>query len=178
MAITKIVQTLLQTMDRHNRHTLVQRGGRLISATSSVNHPIEEENVQQLEESIGYRLPGDYRIFLMKFNGAKIFQELLDGENIGGGIELFSIQEIVENLEYMDSKIQFLQIGYVEQRYLTISLEAMEKKNLNYLYLQENIEGPRPLHLNVEIFLDRYIVSQGSVFWDWPIYTAENYYYK
>jgi len=174
MAIMKIVQTLLQTRDSHNRHTLVQRDGRIISATSSINQPIEEENVLQFEDSIGCRLPEDYRLFLMNFNGAKIFQELLDGENIGGGLELFSIQEIVENLEYMDTRKQFLPIGYVDQQYLSITLEAIEKKNPNYLFLLGNTDGPRPLQLNVEMFLDRFIVSQGSAFWDWPIYTAKN----
>ncbi len=32
------------------------------------------------------------------------------------------------------------------------------------------------MKLNFEIFLDRYIMSQGADFWEWNIYTAENYY--
>ncbi|MGE6683475.1 SMI1/KNR4 family protein [Paenisporosarcina sp. NPDC076907] len=177
MDVTKIIQTLIQTMDSQKRHTLIKTGGRLTSVISSINQSDEEKNVLQFEERIGYRLPDDYRLFLMKFNGVKIFQELLDGRNIGGGLELFSIQEIVENLEYMDKKSKLLPIGKVEQQFLVISLEAIEKKNPNYLFLLDHIDGPRPLHLNLELFLDRFIVSQGSVFWEWPIYTAENYYY-
>ncbi|MGE6489912.1 SMI1/KNR4 family protein [Paenisporosarcina sp. NPDC076898] len=177
MDVTKIIHTLIQTMDSQKRHTLVKTGGRLTSVTSSINKPNEEKNVLQFEEKIGYRLPDDYRLFLVKFNGVKIFQELLDGRNIGGGLELFSIQEIVQNLEYMDPNNKLLPIGKVEQQFLTISLEAIEKKNPNYLFLLDHIDGPRSLHLNVELFLDRFIVSQGSVFWEWPIYTAVNYYH-
>ncbi len=40
--------------------------------------------------------------FITLHNGAKIFQILADGENIGGGLYLFSLEEIEEELKYED----------------------------------------------------------------------------
>lgn len=33
-----------------------------------------------------------------------------------------------------------------------------------------------PLSMNLELFIDRYMIAQGTNFWNWSIYTAKNFY--
>lgn len=54
-------------------------------------------------------------------------------------------------------------------------MECVKNNQPNYLYLCSFLES-MPLNLNLELFVDRYIISQGSNFWDWPVYTADNFY--
>ncbi|GFM13721.1 SMI1 / KNR4 family protein [Bacillus sp. FW1] len=56
-----------------------------------------------------------------------------------------------------------------------IDKDKLDEGDPNYLYILE-IGEYTPLNLNFEIFLDRYIQSNGEAFWVWQYYTAENYY--
>ncbi|BEV37428.1 hypothetical protein BSB_05010 [Bacillus stercoris] len=56
-----------------------------------------------------------------------------------------------------------------------IDKDKLDKGDPNYLFILA-IGEYTPLNLNFEIFLDRYIQCNGATFWDWPYYTAENYY--
>ncbi len=61
------------------------------------------------------------------------------------------------------------------RRMLFVNSQNQNARDPNYLWFRGFIEY-EPMKLNFEIFLDRYILSQGSSFWEWNIYTAENYY--
>ncbi|MGI2326750.1 SMI1/KNR4 family protein [Planococcus sp. YIM B11945] len=177
-SISRILASLMQKLDDKNEHLLLSHYGRLIPATSSFNQATDEteKKVLQLEKRIGYRLPKDHRLFLLEFNGARIYDRLLHGQNIGGGFHLFSVKEIFENYNMLETGYpEFLPIGDVEQQILAISLEALKNKNPNYIFRIDNMEGPVPLKMNLLMFLDYFVVSQGSVFWEWPIFDAVNF---
>lgn len=135
--------------------------------------------IQNFEAKHQITLPEDYQKFITLHNGAKIFEILSDGENIGGGLRLFSLEEIEEELKYEDlfEGINGIPIGYLlEECHLMIDKDKINQGDPNYLYIFESGLEYNPLNLNFEIFLDRYILANGEPFWDWRYYTAENYY--
>lgn len=179
MGIKKIMQAVQKAVNGNDERLLIQRDGYLLRSISTVNPPAEEEVIAKFERQIGHQLPKDYRLFLQEYNGAHIYQAILDiGVVAGGGLKIFSVQEMKESLNYMDGDFDFLPIGDVDQQHLAISIEAIQKKDPNYLFLMEHIDGPRPLGLNLLLFLDRFIVSQGANFWDWPLVNATNVRYS
>lgn len=179
MGIKNIIEAVQRLLDSNNEQLLIQQDGLIIKSTSTVNSPAEEVVIAEFERQIGYRLPKDHRSFLLEYDGANIYQFITDlGSNGGGGLEMFSVQEMKENLDYMKLVPDFLPIGSVDQQYLSISLEAMEKKNPNYLFLLTNFDGPQALNLNFHLFLERFVIAQGIQFWEWPISSADNPHYS
>lgn len=82
--------------------------------------------------------------------------------------------ELKENLYYVYSG--FLPIDSAWDHYLAISLEAIEKGDANYLYRINNNDRPQVLTLNFDLFLARFMVSQGAPSWEWPSYNAASRY--
>ncbi|ANU23050.1 SMI1/KNR4 family protein [Planococcus donghaensis] len=178
MGVKEIMEAVLQVVDSNNERRLILEEGTIIRSTSTVNPPAEEADIAEFERQIGYQLPKDYRSFLLEYNGAWILQLVTDlGSEGGGGLKIFSVEELKENLYYMDTYPGFLPIGFVYDHYLAIGLDAMEKEEPNYLYRIDNDDGPTALTLNFHLFLDRFVMSQGAPFWDWPIYNAASRYY-
>jgi hypothetical protein len=124
-------------LDCKQRLIVFQTHGRKFPTTCSFNPPIKEQEMIAFEGRIGCKLPEDYRFFLTIHNGAKIFQLLLENKNIGGGLELFSVMEIMENLEYLvylDEGTSLLPVGYLEQQFLAINLEELKRDNPNIYF--------------------------------------------
>ena len=137
------------------------------------------EEIQNFESKHQLSLPKDYTKFLTQHNGARIFDIISDGENIGGGLHLFSLEEVEEQLGYVElfEGVNGIPIGHLlEECHLMIDKNRIDQGDPNYLYLFEDGLEYTPLNLNFEIFLDRYIMCQGQPFWDWRYRTAENYY--
>ncbi len=135
--------------------------------------------IQNFQSNHKFTLPDDYLKFISQHNGAKIFEILSEGENIGGGLHLFSLEEIEEELKYelLFEGINGIPVGYLlEECHLMIDKDRVNQGDPNYLFIFESGSEYNPLNLNFEIFLDRYIMSNGDAFWDWKYYTAENYY--
>ncbi|WHY58665.1 hypothetical protein [Peribacillus simplex] len=77
-----------------------------------------------------------------------------------------------------DKPLPFIPIGSVLDGTLAISIKKLKTQEPNYLL---NFDIPseeffEDIQLNFELFLDRYIMTQGNDFWNWNTYTAENYY--
>jgi hypothetical protein len=176
MFIKNTLQSLKERLNSEQAITITGEQGELLLTTCIFKPSIVENEITDFENIINSNLPEDYKEFLRNHNGANFFQVLLDGSiNIGGGLELFSINEVLENKKNLGEDSSFIPIGYISENYLMINLESVKAKNPNYLYINSLLEA-RSLELNLEIFLDRYIISQGASFWNWTIYTAENYY--
>ncbi|MBU3230542.1 SMI1/KNR4 family protein [Shouchella clausii] len=140
----------------------------------SFNEPVTENHLSQFEKDQGINIPSDFKEFLSLHNGARIYGNLLFGEPAGGGLRLFNLDQMKEAQKYLDTKdipIAFL----LEECHLIINKKKVKKRNPNYLYILEDVDEPRPLNSSFEMFLERYILSQGSVFWDWNA-SAEVYY--
>lgn len=124
------------------------------------------------------KFPDDYKEFLLLHNGASLFSRIdEDGEEGGGELWLFSIQEIKEAVEdYNIKKGVYLPIGSVLDQSLAISSEPLKKRSLNYLGIAEIVDHYEPINLNFELFLSRFITTLGENFWEWDSWTADNYY--
>lgn len=179
MGIKEIMEAVLKTLDSNNERQLIYHDGSIYRSTSIVNPPAEEAATAQFERQIGYELPKDYRSFLLEYNGVWVYQIITElGGNGGGGLKMFSIQELKEHLHYMEDYPHFLPIGSADQQFLAISLEAIDNKNPNYLYRLDTVEGPQALNLNLHLFLTRFVVAQGAPFWEWPNYSADSHFYS
>lgn len=151
--------------------------GEVYNVSCSFNPPIKTTEIEMFERENNIKLPEDYKAFLKLHNGARIYELIAEDDiNIGGGLHLFSLDEVKEAQELELMEGLGLPIGHLlGDCYLILDTEKLKVGDPNYLNILEFTELASP-NLNFEIFLDRYIISQGVVFWDWPIYTAENYY--
>ena len=171
--ITKSLDTLKNRLGTNGEILIYGEKGNYYEGICSFNLSAEDNEILYLEKENGIKFPEDYRMLLNYSNGIKLFQMVIDNINIGGGLELFSLNEIQENAGNVQHP--YLPIGYLSENYLSINMESVKNNQPNYLYLCSFLESI-PLNLNLELFVDRYIISQGSNFWDWPIYTANNFY--
>ncbi|WP_412096261.1 SMI1/KNR4 family protein, partial [Bacillus licheniformis] len=62
-----------------------------------------QRDIRAFETHHQLSLPDDYKKFLTLHNGARIFDNLLEGVNIGGGLHLFNLKEI--DTELKDEKL-------------------------------------------------------------------------
>ncbi|MCY9138087.1 SMI1/KNR4 family protein [Peribacillus frigoritolerans] len=168
---------LKKLLDNNNRMKTISHEGEVGIVSCSFNAPIQATEIEMFERENNIKLPEDYKAFLTLHNGARIYESIdEDGDKLGDGLEIFSLDEIKEyqEIEYLSE--HGIPIAHLlEDCYLILDTEKLKVGNPNYLNILEFTELASP-NLNFEIFLDRYIISQGVVFWDWPIYTAENYY--
>ncbi|PIC73746.1 SMI1/KNR4 family protein [Sporosarcina sp. P17b] len=171
--ITKSLDTLKNRLGKNGEILIYGEKGNYYEGICSFDLSAEDNEILYLEKENGIKLPEDYRMLLNYSNGIKLFQVVMDNINIGGGLELFSLNEIQENAGNVQHP--YLPIGYLSENYLSINMECVKNNQPNYLYHCSFLEAI-PLNLNLELFVDRYIISQGSNFWDWPIYTADNFY--
>ncbi|MDM5210675.1 SMI1/KNR4 family protein [Peribacillus sp. NJ4] len=168
---------LKELLNKKDQMKTVSDEGEVGNVSCSYNAPIKPTEVEMFESENNIKLPEDYKAFLTLHNGARIY-ELIDDDsvNIGGGLHLFSLNEVKEAQELEIIGEQGIPIGHLlEDCFLILDKEKLKVEDPNYLQILEFTELSS-LNLNFEIFLDRYIISQGVPFWSWPIYTAENYY--
>lgn len=177
--ISKSLTGLKKVLNNNNRMEILGIEGAVLEVKCTFNEPSNIEKLKQFEESTGLLLPDDYRDFLLIHDGAIIFEVLLNSSiNIGGGLYLFSIDEVKNRKE----ELAFQQNHYpiaslLEGHHLVVDVEKIKNNDRNYLLITNPFfDEITMLNLNFELFLDRYLLSQGSSFWEWPIYTAQNYY--
>ncbi|MEI5908030.1 SMI1/KNR4 family protein [Bacillus spongiae] len=177
--ISKSLIGLKEILNNNNQMKVLGEEGTVLDVKCTFNDPSNTEELKQYEESTGLLLPDDYHEFLLIHNGAIIFELLLNGSlNIGGGLYLFSIEEVKSTKE----KLAFEQNHYpiarlLEGHHLVVDVERIKNNDSNYLLIINPFFNETTiLNLNFELFLDRYLLSQGSSFWNWSVDTAENYY--
>lgn len=168
---------LKKLLDNNEQMKTISEEGEVYTVSCSFNAPIKTTEVEMFESEHDIKLPKDYMAFLTLHNGARIYESVDDdGVNIGGGLEIFSLDEIKEHQEIEYISEHGIPIAHLlNDCYLILDTEKLKVGDPNYLNILE-FTDIKILNLNFEIFLDRYIISQGVPFWSWPIYTAENYY--
>lgn len=175
--IQNTLSGLKQLLDNNEQMKTISEEGEVYTVSCSFNAPIKITEVEMFESEHDIKLPEDYKALLTLHNGARIYESIdEDGDKLGDGLAIFSLDEIKEyqEIEYLSE--HGIPIAHLlNDCYLILDTEKLKSGNPNYLCIMEFTELSS-LNLNFEIFLDRYIISQGEVFWSWPIYTAENYY--
>lgn len=140
------------------------------------NEPASDEKIALFEKKQDVIIPDDYRNFLKQCNGCTLFDDI----KYGGESYLLSLKEIEEyhNI-YVDMPKGWIIVGYFYEDLIIIDTNKYSKGNLNYLLVNDccsSYEYAKPLNSNFEIWFDRVIINQGSKFWTWKIYNADNYY--
>ncbi|MCU6712996.1 SMI1/KNR4 family protein [Paenibacillus sp. J5C_2022] len=136
--------------------------------------PLTEQDICSFEKDIGYELPFDYRQFLKICNGCDLFSH----PEYGGEAYLFGLRDIHEQ-SYEEPGEGFLKLGYFYGDNIVIDLNKVKVGDLNYLLVKDAIDHfyeARELHMNFELWLDRYIMCGGASFWNWHVYGADRYY--
>lgn len=168
---------LKNLLNKNDQMKTILHEGEVQNVSCSFNAPVQTAEIKKFENKNNIKLPKDYKAFLTLHNGARIYDLIDDdGTNIGGGLHLFSLNKIIETQEneyISDHGIPIARL--LEDCLLILDKEKLKDGDPNYLNILE-FTDIQILKLNFEIFLDRYIISQGVGFWSWPIYTADNYY--
>jgi len=138
------------------------------------HEPATEQEIQSFTDRTGIQLPEDYQAFLRMHNGAVLLKPWFGGE-----MELFHLAE-VENKRgivgyFLD---HWYPIAGQNGHFLMIDGEKANRGEKDYLMWWDSsiVDDAKHLNLNFEIWIDRFIVSQGSMFWYWPLYNVHHYY--
>ncbi len=173
--ISKTFFSLKKRLETNNNVLILQlEEGYISEATCTFYDPISEEELVDFSNQIGYRLPDDYVAFLRLSNGCRLF----DHPFYGGENYLYGLREIFQNT-YEEPSDGYLKIGYFYQENIFIDLKRYDTGEKNYLFVKEHIEQftqSRALQMNFEIWFDRFVICQGTKFWNHAIFTADNYY--
>jgi len=172
--IDKTINALKQRLQENNGVIRIQSAeGHLTYGTCKFFEPLDNKEILSFEKELGYKLPEDYIRFLQITNGCKLF----DHPEYGGESYLYGLYDIFE-LTYEEPNDGYLKIGYFYTNNIVIDLRAFNAGDLNYILVKGHIDQfyeARKLNMNFELWLDRFIMSQGALFWNWLI-TAEKYY--
>ncbi len=178
--IERSIKSLKEVLNENGTMLVLGEEGFTHTVKCTFNAPLKETEITDFIKKTNFIFPKDYQVFLKTNNGAKIFEHLNDsGENIGGGLHLYSLDEIEKYSHLLqvilEKELSFYPIGYLEGQYLVIDYEQIKQHNPNYLFLSDETLELVPLQLNFELFFDRFILCQGAYFWQWRYITAENY---
>lgn len=165
LSIKKTIFTLKKKLEENNHIvTLELEDGTFTDAKCTFYDPVSDEDIMQFTDILGYTLPEDYITFLKLTNGCRLF----DHPIYGGENYLYGLWEIARNT-YEEPNDGFLKVGYFYEENIYFDLKMYDCGEKNYLYVKEHIdqfrEG-RALHMNFEIWLERFIDSQGMKFWN------------
>ncbi|SEM85694.1 SMI1/KNR4 family protein [Lihuaxuella thermophila] len=174
-SLIELSLTALKKRLENNNQMIEVYGGRghIGTYTCRFHEPATLEQIRAFEEKTGWILPEDYKNFLLITNGCRLF----DHPEYGGENILYSLDEIL-----------FYAVGEpFEGRYtiadlygdhLVIDSHLYQSGDPDYLLVKDKIaplKDARKLYMNFELWFDRFLISQGSSFWNWPVYTAKNY---
>lgn len=158
-----------------NKLTVQRREGFVEEMEFCFREPATEEEIQEFTRSTGVHLPEDYQAFLRLHNGAVLFKPWY-----GGQFELYGLSKIIELKRSALFLENWYPIGYQDGGYLLLNADKANKGDNDYLIWWESsiFENAQPLNLNFELWLDRFIIAQGTKFWYWPLNNVHRYYRK
>jgi len=133
-----------------------------IEYSFNLSEGCEVDIVNALERDVGFMLPDDYRQFLSNTNGVG-----LSGHTSS---RFCTIEEIysIRSLSWTYSK-EFLAVGTCADSTMHIALKGEGSKADNNIYVIDVMaeRNFRCLNCSFIDFFNKFIMSYGSVFWDW-----------
>ena len=121
-----------------------------------------QKQILELEKSLGYELPSDYKQFLTCTNGL----EFVSGHTTS---RIFSFEELCNVRGVYDWRIkEFLTIGTYAESSLDILIDLTQRGSRN-MYVVDTMADECFSRLNCDFrtFLDRFISTNGDTFWEW-----------
>lgn len=178
--LNKTLNGLKKRLEKDNTIYIQHTEGLVDEVSCDFNTPATENAIKLFEEETGWTLPQDFKEFLLLHNGAN----LLFHPRFGDGIELFSIEKILEMREAYEDVFEkeYFSIGACRDGLILIDAEICKPnpaRDSNYLFWLMDCSSEddvTDLKSNFEIWLDRIIAAQGEDYWNWGIRSAENYY--
>ena len=160
--VEKTIHALQKRLyDGHNLLQIQVEEGYVYNATCTFNPPATNAQIAHFENETGHILPEDYKAFLKITNGCRLFDDV----KFGGETYLYSLEEINEYNRFFDEFEDSFTIAYVYQDHIVINT-----KRQPFMFWKGHIDSfdeARPLQLNFEQWLDRFIMCQGAKFWLW-----------
>ncbi|MBR0606359.1 SMI1/KNR4 family protein [Bacillus safensis] len=161
--MSRIVQILEKLENQLDEKNIIKFSvdGEVYEKYCTFNAPADQENIKRFEKK-HHALPDDLKEFLCLHNGARIFEDIVFGNKVGGGLHVFSLEEIESELsnDFFDQVDGAAIAALFEGCYLILN-----KGNSN-LYLFEDGLEYRLLDIDFETFLQKYIDSEGDAFWE------------
>lgn len=166
--LMKTLESLNKRMDENKKILVQKEEGYLEYQHFSFNHPANEKELLKL--SLDF--PSEYKIFLKICNGARLFFDPSDG----GGLQLYSIEEILEDYQYIDYPPGWFPIGYgLDGCRLIIKPDTEKQGSLYWLDNGGTLDDPTGyLNFTFEKWFDYFIVAQGCKFWEWSLVSYRN----
>jgi hypothetical protein len=129
--LIKTLESLNKRMDEDKKILVQQEEGYLSYQHFCFNNPATEEELLKLPSDF----PNEYKAFLKIYNGANMFFDPFDG----GGLKLYSIDEIIEDYQYIDYPTGWYPIGYgLDGCRLIIKPDTENKGSLYWLDMEEH----------------------------------------
>lgn len=166
--VEKTINSLKERLNKNEGLIEIYRGeGRVEQVKCTFNAPTSTKEIESFEKDTGFILPDDYKRFLLISNGCSLF----DHPYYGGESYLYDLDTILE--EYIEETHEgCFTIGYFYTENIVVNSDRYREGNKNYLMVKEKIDQfieARDLNMNFELWLDRYVISQGRNFWKWLI---------
>lgn len=141
--------------------------GNVIDVTFEFNTPANNSEISKVEQELGKLLPQTYRDFLLKYNGARIFDyEGLDGFVFLGTEDIVKTNKFVADTfeeDWLDNLIIFAKyIG--EGNFLAFDSDTEEYKVVD-CFVEELPQNWNEIACNFDAFLEKILNSQGSKYW-------------
>jgi len=121
-----------------------------------------QKQVEELEKSIGYKLPNDYKQFLLYTNGLELSTNYISSR-------LCCMDEIYQIISIFDMRPdKFLVIGECAGASVHVAINLAEEGKRN-IYIVDIIADEHFHRLNCDFrtYLDRFIATYGDTFWEW-----------
>lgn len=150
----------------NNKLTIQGENGLVEEVSFSFNEPATDQEIQDFIKQTGLHLPDDYQAFLRLHNGVTLFQPWF-----GGQMDLCSLSEVENKMGIVGFFPEhWYPIGCQDGHFLMIDANKVNQGEMDYLMWWDSslVEDAKHLGLNFALWLDRFIVSQGARFWEWP----------
>ena len=120
-----------------------------------------QEQIAVLEKGVGYKLPCDYKQFLLYTNGLELLTSYISSR-------LCCVEEIHQIITIFDWLPNgFLPIGMCADGSICIALNMNEEGNKNVYVIYIIDDEYFRLNCDFRTFLDRFITTYGDTFWEW-----------
>lgn len=161
-------ETFLNKLDNLRLEKLDSEGNK-IEFTFNVNEGATKKEIEIVERELGVKLPNSYQEFLLKYNGAKLFDfDGLDGFWILGTKDIIKANNFAKATFEEDWKSDIIiftkYIG--ETNYLAFKISNhLKEYQIVDCYFQELPEEWKLIEENFNDFLNLLIEQSGSKYW-------------
>lgn len=162
------VPVIIDAMKQINKTgSKIYRAGSILDYGVSLDSPCSNEQLEELENCIGYKLPADYRQFLLLTNGLRLSSLFVSSR-------FFCLEELYSVRASLTPPPCFLTIGTCADATIDISIN-LDDNDFSNIYTYDIMGDVHFNRLNCGfcIFLDRFITTYGSTFWEWTMEKTE-----